>query len=113
MRQPGCGENICKLGENICGTIIDINSTHYLVCGHGPRGGSWAGAGGRGAVLGGGVVAAVHGAVVGEVSAGVALQPGPGARSAEDVTRAADKLGFLNFDINFLIKPAICLNISQ
>ena len=92
MRQPGCGENICKLGENICGTIIDINLTHYLVCGHGPRGGSWAGAGGRGAVLGGGVVAAVHRAVVGEVSAGVALQPGPGARSAEDVTRAADKI---------------------
>ena len=40
-------------------------------------------------MLGGAVVAAVHGAVVGEVSAGVALQPGPGARRAEDVTRAA------------------------
>ena len=40
-------------------------------------------------MLGGAVVAAVHGAVVGEVSAGVALQPGPGARRAEDVSRAA------------------------
>ena len=44
-------------------------------------------------MLGGAVVAAVHGPVVGEVSAGVALQPGPGARRAEDVTRAAgDKI---------------------
>ena len=40
-------------------------------------------------MLGGAVVAAVHGAVVGEVSSGVALQPGPGARRAEDVSRAA------------------------